>query len=107
MCREFQRRRDYVVDRLRRVPGVRLPAIGGAFYAFCDIRTPLERARRHGIGTSLEWCAALLDREQVATVAGSAFGAEGHVRMSFAASDERLATGLDRIERFLAATTGG
>ena len=106
MCREFQRRRDYVVGRLARMPGVRVPTIGGAFYAFCDIRAPLERSRRHGIGTSLEWCTALLDREQVATVAGSAFGAEGHVRMSFAASEERLATGLDRIERFLASTTG-
>ena len=106
MCREFQRRRDYVVGRLAGMPGVRVPTIGGAFYAFCDIRAPLERSRRHGIGTSLEWCTALLDREQVATVAGSAFGAEGHVRMSFAASEERLATGLDRIERFLASTTG-
>jgi aspartate aminotransferase len=105
MCREFQRRRDYVVGRLARLPGVRVPTIGGAFYAFCDIRAPLARSRVHGISTSLEWCAALLEREQVATVAGSAFGAEGHVRMSFAASDERLATGLDRIERFLAVTT--
>jgi aminotransferase len=38
----------------------------------------------------------------VALVAGSAFGAEGHVRMSFAAAEEKLAAGLDRIARFLA-----
>jgi aspartate aminotransferase len=107
MCREFQRRRDYVVGRLAAMPGVRVPTIGGAFYAFCDIREPLRLAGAHGIGTSLAWCEALLEREQVATVAGSAFGAEGHVRMSFAASEERLATGLDRIERFLAATSRG
>jgi len=106
MCREFQRRRDLVVGRLGRMPGVRVPTIGGAFYAFCDIRAALDRSRARGISTSLEWCAALLERERVATVAGSAFGAEGHVRLSFAAADERLAAGLDRIERFLAATSG-
>ena len=44
---------------------------------------------------------ALLEKEQVATVAGSAFGAEGFVRMSFAASAEKLQAGLERIARFL------
>jgi aspartate aminotransferase len=47
------------------------------------------------------WCEQLLEEEHVATVAGSAFGAEGHVRMSFAASEEKLTEGLDRIARFL------
>jgi aspartate aminotransferase len=50
----------------------------------------------------MQWCEALLEREQVAVVAGSAFGAEGHVRMSFAASEEKLNRGLDRIARFMA-----
>ena len=49
----------------------------------------------------MTWCEQLLEKEQVATVAGSAFGAEGHVRMSFAASEEKLTIGLDRIARFL------
>jgi aspartate aminotransferase len=98
----FQKRRDLVAGRLRAVPGVRLPDIGGAFYAFFDIRPALERSRGRGIGTSLQWCEALLEREHVALVAGSAFGAEGHVRMSFAAAEDKLAAGLDRIARFLA-----
>ena len=104
MCRAFQRRRDLVAARLKAIPGVRIPEIGGAFYAFFDIRDCLARGR--GGGTSLAWCEALLDREQVALVAGSAFGAEGHVRMSFAASEEKLARGLDRIERFIGHTAG-
>ena len=54
-----------------------------------------------GIETSMQWCEALLERQQVALVAGSAFGAEGHVRMSFAASEATLAIGLDRIAAFL------
>ena len=100
----FQARRDLVAARLGALPGVRLPTIGGAFYAFFDIREPLRRSAPHGIATSLQWCEALLERELVALVAGSAFGAEGHVRMSFAASTDRLERGLDRIAAFLAAT---
>jgi len=103
MCREFERRRDLVTSRLARLPGVRLPEIGGAFYAFLDIRAALESSPGRGVATSGQWCEALLEREQVASVAGSAFGAEGHVRLSFAASEEKLDRGLDRIERFLAA----
>ena len=104
MCRAFQRRRDLVAARLAAMPGVRIPEIGGAFYAFFDIRAALARPR--GPTTSLAWCEALLERQQVALVAGSAFGAEGHVRMSFAASEEKLTRGLDRIEAFLHDTMG-
>ena len=98
----FQKRRDLVAGRLRSMPGVRLPDIGGAFYAFFDISPALARSRSAGFGSSLQWCAGLLERQQVALVAGSAFGAEGHVRMSFAASDHDLNRGLDRIAAFLA-----
>jgi aspartate aminotransferase len=101
----FQARRDLVAGRLEALAGVRIPEIGGAFYAFFDIRQSLEAARSAGIGTSLQWCEALLERQQVALVAGSAFGAEGHVRMSFAASEEQLTEGLDRIAAFLADPT--
>ena len=79
---------------------MRLPRIGGAFYAFFDIQPILARGR-DGITTSMQWCEALLEREHVALVAGSAFGAEGHVRMSFAASEEKLVEGIDRIARFI------
>ena len=103
MRRAFERRRNLVAERLRRMPGVRIPDIGGAFYAFFDIREPLARLQGGGPGTTMQWCEALLEREHVATVAGSAFGAEGFVRMSFAAADEKLMAGLDRIESFLGA----
>ena len=98
----FQVRRDLVARRLTALPGIRLPEIGGAFYAFFDIRAALAAAGQGGITTSLAWCEALLERQHVALVAGSAFGAEGHVRMSFAASDDHLERGIDRIGAFLA-----
>ncbi len=101
MLAAFEQRRDLVAARLRALPGVRIPEIGGAFYAFFDIREPLTRMKAGGIETSLQWCEALLERQQVALVAGSAFGVEGHVRMSFAASEATLASGLDRIAAFL------
>ena len=99
MRNAFQARRDLVVKRLSQIPGVKIPDIGGAFYAFLDIHTSLGRP--HGPIDSVTWCEQLLEKEKVATVAGSAFGAEGHVRMSFAASEEKLTIGLDRIARFL------
>ena len=101
MLKAFERRRDLVAGRLSALPGIRLPEIGGAFYAFFDIREPLSRMKADGIATSMQWCEALLERHHVALVAGSAFGAEGHVRMSFAASEEKLAAGVDRIATFL------
>jgi len=92
MCRAFQKRRDLVAGRLSAMPGVRIPEIGGAFYAFFAIP---------GSRTSLQWCEELLEKVHVALVPGSAFGAEGHVRMSFAASEAKLTDGLSRIERFI------
>jgi aspartate aminotransferase len=92
MCRAFQKRRDLVAARLAAMPGVRIPKIGGAFYAFFAIP---------GTRTSLQWCEDLLEKEHVAVVPGSAFGAEGHVRMSFAASEAKLDDGLSRIDRFI------
>ena len=92
MRNAFQARRDLVVKRLSQIPGVKIPDIGGAFYAFLDIHTSLGRP--HGPIDSVTWCEQLLEKEQVATVAGSAFGAEGHVRMSFAASEEKLTMAL-------------
>lgn len=100
MGKAFQKRRDLVAGRLTAMPGIKLPEIGGAFYAFFDISAHLARGK-NGITTSMQWCEALLEKEHVALVAGSAFGAEGNVRMSFAASEEKLIEGLERIARFL------
>ena len=54
------------------------------------------------VDNSTQWCLALLEQQNVATVMGSAFGAEGYARISFATRLEELAAGFDRIEAFLA-----
>jgi aspartate aminotransferase len=103
MLAEFAKRRDYVRDRIARIAGLSCPDMGGAFYAFINIRKFLGRT--YGgvkVDNSTQWCLTLLEQQNVATVMGSAFGAEGYARLSFATSLEVLAAGFDRIEAFLA-----
>jgi aspartate aminotransferase len=103
MLVEFAKRRKYVCERIGRIAGLSAPEMGGAFYAFVNIRKYL--GKKYGdtlIENSTQWCLALLEQQKVATVMGSAFGTEGYARISFATSLEELAAGFDRIEAFLA-----
>lgn len=102
MLAEFSKRRDYVRQRIARLPDVSCPDMAGAFYAFMNIKAYL--GRQYGeepVRDSGQWCLALLEKERVATVMGSSFGAEGYVRVSFATSLPILEAGFDRIEAFL------
>ena len=99
MLAEYHKRRDFVVARLRQIPGVECSMPAGAFYAYPNIREALDRV---GISTPLEFAGRLLNEANVAVVPGEAFGTEDHVRISYAASMHDLDRGLDRIDRFLA-----
>ena len=103
MCREFEVRRKYVLDRLRAMPGLSMADPGGAFYAFFNVSSHFGRPLMGGsaVKNSTDFCTALLERAHVALVSGDAFGAPGYVRMSFASSTESLRRGLDAIENFL------
>ncbi|HEY2759296.1 MAG TPA: pyridoxal phosphate-dependent aminotransferase, partial [Pirellulales bacterium] len=105
MLGHFAKRRDFVRARLAEIPGVSVPEMGGAFYAFVNIQKHLGRT--YGTAkcdNSAQWCLALLEQKNVATVMGSAFGAEGYIRISYAAGMRELEAGLDRIGEFIAAT---
>jgi aspartate aminotransferase len=103
MRREFEVRRDLVCGRLAKIPGIRLNVPDGAFYAFFDVSACFSRPLGgKTVRDSAAFCAAALEGAQVNVVPGSAFGAEGYVRLSFAASREQLEAGLDRLERWLA-----
>ncbi len=104
MCREFAKRRDYVVSRLRAIPGLSFAEPGGAFYAFFNVSSYFGKPLGGGAAVlnATDFCTALLERAHVALVSGDAFGAPGYVRLSFAASMELLVRGLDAIEKFLA-----
>ncbi|WP_420823881.1 pyridoxal phosphate-dependent aminotransferase [Sulfurifustis variabilis] len=98
MVRAFKERHDYVVDRLNRLPGVRCLASQGAFYAFPDFRGAIKAA---GAKDDLAMAEQILERAGVALVPGSAFGAPGYLRLSFATSMKTLEGALDRLEQFL------
>ncbi len=102
MLQQFARRRQYVQQRVAQWDGVTCPEMAGAFYAFLNISAYLGRSYRGTrVETSQQWCLALLEQQKVATVMGSAFGAEGYVRLSYAAGMQELEEGLNRIEQFL------
>jgi len=103
MLVEFTRRRELVMRRVEAIPGLSCPEMGGAFYAFVNIKKHLGRT--YGgvrVDDSSQWCLELLSQRKVATVMGSAFGAEGYARASFAASMEQLDEAFDLIEEFVA-----
>jgi aspartate aminotransferase len=102
MLVEFARRRAFVRERIQSIPGISCPEMGGAFYAFINIKQHLGR-KYNGtqVDDSTSWCLALLEQQNVATVMGSAFGAEGYARISFATSMDILEAGFDRIEAFV------
>jgi aspartate aminotransferase len=102
MRREFEARRDLVCRRLAALPGVRCPIPGGAFYAFFNVAAHFGRVLGgRKVTDSASFCQAALEIAHVNLVPGSAFGAEGYVRLSFATSREQIHGGLDRLEQFL------
>ena len=90
----FDRRRRLLHGELNKIPGVSCLLAEGAFYLFPNIS-------RFGL-TDLDFCNRLLDTEKVAAVPGSAFGAEGYLRLSYATSDEIILKGVARLARFCA-----
>ncbi|MCM8813823.1 MAG: pyridoxal phosphate-dependent aminotransferase [Candidatus Omnitrophica bacterium] len=95
MRQEYLKRRDYLVERLGAVAGLSPFTPRGAFYVFCNImKTGLD---------SMTFAKRLLEEANVALIPGSAFGAEGYVRLSFATSMEQIKKGADRIAQWAGA----
>jgi aspartate aminotransferase len=99
MLAEYHRRRDFVVARLRRIPGVTCAEPHGAFYAYPNISAAF---REGGVSNTVEFAERLLGKEHVAVVPGEAFGTGQHVRISYATSMRELERGLDRLHNFIA-----
>ena len=102
MRKEFEARRDLVCARLAKMPGVRSFVPEGAFYAFFDVSAHFGKTLGgRKVTDSVSFCNAALEVAHVSVVPGAAFGAEGYVRLSYAASREQLQGGLDRLGQFL------
>src|SRR5438093_1885847 len=98
MLAEYARRRKFVLDRLRAIPGVKCAEPGGAFYAYPNISAAFGRG---GIQNSVDFSARLLDKAHVAVTPGEAFGTTDHVRLSYATLMEQLDKGLKRMHEFM------
>jgi len=98
MLAEYRRRRDFVIARLRQIPGVSIATPKGAFYAYPNISVAYGSGR---VKNSLEFASELLAKAHVAVVPGEAFGTNEHVRISYATSMHELERGLERIHKFV------
>ncbi len=98
MCKAFRERHDYVHMALTAMPGVSMLPADGTFYAFADFSEVIRRMKLKDDNALAE---KLLVDGGVAAVAGSAFGAPGHLRMSFATSMDNLKGAMSRIAAFL------
>jgi aspartate aminotransferase len=102
MKAEFLKRREYVLARVADLPGVTCLPPDGAFYAFLNVSAHFGRTLAgKPISDSSAFCMAALSEARVALVMGSAFGAEGYARLSFATNLRTLELGFDAIARFL------
>jgi aspartate aminotransferase len=98
MLAEYARRRERIVAGLRAIPGVTCTAPQGAFYVFPNISAHYNAEMPDDMAVAR----LLLEREHVAVVPGAAFGAPGHLRISYATSMDRIEEGLKRMARFFA-----
>ena len=94
MMTAFDRRRKFLHAELNKIPGVSCLLAQGAFYLFPNISS-------FGL-KDVDFCTRLLEQEKVAAVHGSAFGAEGYLRLSYATSDAIIQKGVERLARFCA-----
>ena len=100
MCDTFKERHDYVLHRLNAMDDVECLASDGTFYSFPSFHTVIERM--DGINNDVDLAEYLLEKAEVAVVPGSAFGSDGHLRLSYATDMESLEKALSRIAAAIA-----
>jgi aspartate aminotransferase len=93
---EFKRRYEYLLTALNEIDGIECPECDGAFYAFPSFEGVIERL--DDVRDDIELASWLMEHAEVALVPGTAFGAPGHLRLSFATSMENLEAVIARIK---------
>lgn len=102
MVKEFERRRNFMVDRLSKIDGVSIIKPSGAFYIMVNISSYFNTTfKGQEIKNSVDFARVLLDEEKVAVIPGAGFGLDEYVRLSYATSMDIIETGIDRIATFL------
>jgi aspartate aminotransferase len=102
MLNAFQKRRNLICQRFDDIDGVEYVKPQGAFYLFPDFSAHYGRTiNGYSINSSQDLATYLLDDAKVGAVPGDGFGADNHMRFSFATSETEINRGLDRIEKAL------
>ncbi len=98
----FLRRRDLMISKLQEIDGLKLSIPQGAFYIFPDVSSYFGKSYKgETISNANDFCMYLLNEANVATVTGEAFGSPNCMRISYAASDDRLIEAVSRIKAAL------
>lgn len=104
MVNEFRKRRDYIVDALNQISGVKCFSPEGAFYAFPNVSGVYGRSfKGKKISGSAQFIDYLLDEANVAAVPGAAFGSDSHIRLSYATSLKNIEEGIKRVKEAISA----
>lgn len=98
MKTEFAKRRDYMIDRLSKIPRISYIYPKGAFYVMVNLKEYIDGEK---IESSLDLSKILLEKANVAVVPGEAFGLPDYIRLSYATSIENIEEGINRIENYL------
>jgi aspartate/methionine/tyrosine aminotransferase len=102
MRNAFAHRRHLMQTMLDSIDGVTCLEPGGAFYCFPDFRALMgTEIAGTKVESSMDLCSVLLDKAEVAAVAGEAFGAPGYARFSYALGEDDLVRGLERVQDLL------
>ena len=94
MVDAFEKRHNFLVDSLNAIDGIECPQSRGAFYSFPRVHGMIERL---GLKDDVEFSTYCLEKISLALVPGSAFGAPGYVRLSFATSMDNLKLAIERL----------
>ncbi|MCY6958238.1 pyridoxal phosphate-dependent aminotransferase [Clostridium brassicae] len=102
MVKEFEKRRDSMIDRINKIDKVSCLKADGAFYIMIDVSNFYgKKIKESVINDSLEFSRVLLEEENVAVIPGDAFGLGDYIRVSYATSMENIEKGLEKIQKFL------
>lgn len=102
MRKEFEKRRNYMVEKINSIPNISCSKPDGAFYVMVNISRLIGKTiRGFEIKNSLDLCAALLETVKVAAIPGEGFGSDSYIRLSYATSMDNIIEGLRRIEEFV------
>lgn len=102
MINEFEKRRNYMINRIESIDNLSIVKPKGAFYIMINIENCLGKEINGKIlNDSMEFCASLLENEKLAIIPGKAFGLNNYIRVSYATSMEAIKEGLNRIESFI------